>query len=179
VTSLLVQLHQPAGRFRLNQDLNAHSTAAAVSPVEEIDKLARTFIAPLQGVLLLVAYLVVFVSALSILISLYLTIHQRRRDMAIMRSLGATRADIFRLVTCEAAIISGLGVIIGWAIGHGAIGACSPLVLTHYGISLNALQWQPVECVIAVSVWGMGIVAGLLPAMVAYRLPVAETLVRE
>ena len=179
VTSLLVRLHQPGARFRLVQDINAHHMAQAVIPVDEIDKVARTFIAPLQGILLLVAYLVVLVSALSILISLYHSIHQRRRDLAVMRSLGATRTDVFRVVALEAAVLSGLGVCCGWALGHGLTAVGSPMVMTRFGIALNAWHCEPIEGVIALSVWGLGILAGLLPAIIAYRLPVADTLVQE
>ncbi|HEX2949945.1 MAG TPA: FtsX-like permease family protein [Armatimonadota bacterium] len=179
VTSLLVQLHQPGSRFMLTQDINRHEMAMAVSPVEEISNLSATFIAPLQSILLLVAYLVVFVSALSILISLYLTINQRRRDLAILRSLGATRANVFGLITLEAAMLSGIGVVFGWIFGHGMIALCAPAIAAHFGISLFPWQVKSVEFIIMASVWGLGIVAGLLPAFVAYRMPVANTLVRE
>ena len=179
VTSLLVRLHQPGARFRVVQDINAQHLAQAVIPVDEIDKLARTFIAPLQGILLLVAYLVVFVAALSILISLYHSIYQRRRDLAVMRSLGATRADVFQIVTLEAAMLSGLGVCGGWLLGHGLIALAAPMVMTRFGIALHAWHFETIEGVIALSVWVLGILAGLLPAFIAYRLPVAEILFQE
>jgi putative ABC transport system permease protein len=179
VTTLLVRLKQPAMRYQLAQEINLHWPAMAVIPVMEINNLMMRFIAPLQRVLLAVAYLVVLVSALSILISLYLTIHQRRRDMAILRSLGATRLDIFRLITLEAAALAGFGVIAGWAFGHTLLAASAGLVLAQYGIGITAWQIQPVEFTIIASVWALGILAGLLPAIIAYRLPVAETLQRE
>lgn len=179
VTTLLVRMKQPAMRYLLMQEINLHWPAMAVIPVEEIDNLLMRFIAPLQRVLLAVAYLVVLVSALSILISLYLTIHQRRRDMAILRSLGATRLDIFRLITLEAAALTGFGVLAGWGLGHALLAVSAPLALAQYGIGITAWQIQPVEFNIIASVWGLGIVAGLLPAIIAYRLPVAETLQKE
>jgi putative ABC transport system permease protein len=179
VTSLLLKLHQPGYRFQLQQEINTHEIALAASPAEEINKLSATLLAPLQGVLLLVAYLVIIVSALSILISLYLTIFQRRRDLAIFRSLGATRADVFRLITLEAALLSGLGVVAGWLLGHGALAALYPVIITRFGLSISPWQVLPVELAIGVSVWLLGVLAGLLPAVVAYRLPVAETLIRD
>jgi len=179
VTALLVSLNQPGARFGLVQDLNREESALAVVPVDEISKLDATFIAPLRGVLLLIAYLVVLVSSLSILISLYLTIHQRRRDLAVLRSLGATRADVFRLITLEAALLSGLGVIVGWLFAHGLTAALSPAVFARFGVWLHPGQLLPGEVAIAVSVWALGILAGLLPAVTAYRLPVAESLLEE
>jgi len=179
VTALLVHLDSPGERYQFVQELNATLPAMAVIPVNEISKLERTFIAPLQGVLLLVAYLVVLVSSISILISLYLTIHQRRKDIAIIRSLGATRTDVFRLITCEAAMLSGIGVIIGWLFGHGLIAVLGGLISERYGVIVNAWQVHPTETVIVITVWALGILAGMLPAIMAYRLSVADTLVQE
>ena len=179
VTALLVRLTQPGRRFRFIEKVNAQQTAMAVIPVDQVSALAQKLIVPLQQLLISVAYLVVFVAGLSILISLYLTIHQRRRDIAILRSLGATQGDIFRLITLEAAMLAGLGVLAGWLIGHGVVAACVPYTLAHYGIAPHAWQVAPAEFLIAGSVWVLGILAGLLPAAIAYRVPVAETIVQE
>lgn len=179
ITSLLVQLHQPGLRFRLVQDINAHENAMAAVPVDEMQKVSSTFIAPLQSILLLVAYLVILVSALTILISLYLLIHQRRRDIAVIRSLGATQGDVFRLVTLEAALLSGIGILAGWALAHGLAAAIGPAAQMRFGIDLQAWQVQPFEGIIVGSVWVLGILAGLLPASAAYRFPVADILVQE
>lgn len=179
VTALLVRLKQPTRRFTFVDEINKTQPAMAAVPVDEIRLLDHTLIAPLQRMLLLVSYMVVFVSALSILISLYLTIHQRRRDIAILRSLGATQGDIFRLITLEAAILAGLGVIVGSLIGHSLIAISAPTISEQYGVLLQAWRLQGMEIGIAVSVWLLGILAGLLPAIMAYRLPVADTLTRE
>jgi len=108
-----------------------------------------------------------------------LTIHQGRRDIAITRALGATRADVFRQITVEAAALAGLGVICGWVLGHGLIALSASHVMSKFGIYPNAWQVHPVEVGIAASVWALGILAGLLPAAIAYRLPVADTLAKE
>jgi putative ABC transport system permease protein len=110
---------------------------------------------------------------------LYLTIHQRRRDLAISRALGATRADIFLLITVEAAALAGLGVICGFFLGHGMVAAAAPFALDKLGIYPNAWLVQPLELKVAISVWAIGIMAGLLPAAIAYRLPVVDTLTKE
>ena len=179
ITTLLVRLHHPGLRFRYVQNINLHENALAVIPVDEINKLMTTLLAPMQGALLIVAYLVVLVAALFILVTLYLTIHQRRRDISILRSLGATQANVFYLITVEAALLAGLGVLVGWLLGHGAMEALSPLCLSRFGIALSAWQVQPAEFEISLSVWVLGIIAGLFPAMVAYRMSVMDTLIGE
>ncbi len=179
ITTLLVRFNQPGRRFQFIQDINLHDNAMAVNPVDEINRLSTTLLSPMNVVLQVVAFLVVFVAVLFILVTLYLTIYQRRRDLSILRSLGATQFNIFTLITLEAALLSGLGVIVGWLLGHVALGALSPLLLEWYGVALTAWQVQPVEFAIAGIVWILGICAGLLPAIMAYRLPVADTLVNE
>lgn len=179
ITTLLVRLHLPGRRFQMVREINQHETAMAVIPVDEINRVLMTFLGPLQREQLAIAYLVVLVSALSILVSLYLTIYQRRRDIAILRSLGATQSNIFSLITLEAACLAGFGVLLGWLGGHGGMALLSPLCLDRFGIGINAWQIQPAELVIAASVWVLGILAGLVPAATAYRLPVAETMARE
>jgi putative ABC transport system permease protein len=179
LTSVLVRLSQPGRRFMMVRHINEHGAAMAAVPVDQISRLVGVFIAPLQGMLLLVAYLVVVVAALSILIGLYLTIHQRRRDIAILRAVGATRLDVFRMITVEAATIAGFGVVFGWLCGHGLVAALSPLLATRFGIVADPWQLQPLELGLGISVWLLGILAGLLPAAMAYRLPVAEALTAE
>jgi len=179
VSAVLVQLHHPAAKYFMIQQINAYENAMAADPTKQIQLVSQTFIDPLQKILLLVAYLVVLVSTLSILISLYLTISQRKRDVAIMRSLGATRADIFYLITMEAAALAGIGVIAGWLLGHGLLALFSSTIAAQFGIIISAWHIQSLEIRIACSVWILGILAGLLPAAMAYRLSVADTLVRE
>lgn len=179
ITLLLVRLHQPGYRFRLAEALNAEGAAQAVIPVDEINRLEMTFIRPLQNVLLVVAYLVVIVAALSILISLYLSIHQRQRDIAVLRSLGATQGDVFRLITVEAVLLSGLGVLFGWLLGRGVLSLGSPWCQAQFGLTLADWSVRPAELIIMGSVWALGILAGLLPALIAYRMPVAEILTKE
>ena len=87
--------------------------------------------------------------------------------------------DVFRLITLEAAALAGFGVVAGWIIGHALLAAISPMVLYRFGIGLSAWKFEPVEFGIIASVWILGVLAGLLPAAVAYRLPVAETMQRE
>ena len=179
VTSVLVRLKQAGRRFGMVQEINSRESAMAAVPVDQISRLVAVFIAPLQGVLLLVAYLVIVVASLTILIGLYLTIHQRRRDIAVLRAIGATRLDVFRMITVEAATIAGLGVVCGWLCGHGLVAALSPLLATRFGVAPSAWQVNPLELAIGASVWVLGILAGILPAAVAYRLPVADALSAE
>ena len=67
-------------------------------------------------VLELVAYLVVAVAAGSLLGSLYNTMNERRREFAILRALGASKATVFSVIVAEAATIAGLGALLGYLV---------------------------------------------------------------
>lgn len=70
LTALLVQLNQPARRYAMVQEINRHEQALAIIPADEINTIISRFVAPLQGLLLGIACLVILVAALTILITL-------------------------------------------------------------------------------------------------------------
>jgi hypothetical protein len=72
-----------------------------------------------------------------------------------------------------------VGVVAGWLLGHGLVVFAAPAISERFGFTLTGWMVQPVELTIVCSVWVLGICAGLLPAVMAYRMPVADTLVRE
>lgn len=95
------------------------------------------------------------------------------------RALGATRVDVFRLIAVEAAALTGLGVVGGLLLGHMLVAAAAPLAMAKLGLATNPWLLTPWELPVAAMVWVIGLLAGLLPAAIAYRLPAVETLTTE
>ena len=133
-------------------------------------------VAWIEKVLVLVAWLVAVVAAATILTTLYGSLSERRRDLAILRALGAHRRTIFGLLLLEAATLSVLGVL--GALGvHGVIHAIAGGVIrTQTGMVLDPLAAGPALIGIAALVVLLGVVAGLAPAVKAYRADVASNL---
>jgi len=176
VTAVLVRLKMPGARFGFKDEANTELNAMTAIPAQEVAKLYRQFLAPLQTVLLAVGFLVVVISGLSIMIGLYLSIIQRKRDMAIMRALGASAYEILGSVLIEAFWVTLLGIGAGYLIGCG-VSECIGLALTkRYGLTIGVVAVNVKELTAFSAIALVGIVAGIVPAWQAYRTDVARDL---
>lgn len=176
ITAALIKLASPAIRFEFKDTVNRNYNAMAAIPIQEIQKLYEQLLGMAKLVLLAIGYLVVAISSLSILIGLYMAILQRKRDLAIMRALGATRGEIFGAVIIEAFWVTLLGIGAGWLAG-----TLVCVVLNHYLVAQIGFHVPAVtltaDLVAAYSaVILMGLIAGILPAWQAYRTDVARDL---
>jgi len=176
VTAVLVRLKSAARRFAFVDSANAKYNAMAVIPAMQIAKFAAQVLMPSQKILLAIGYLVVLVSALSILVSLYLATAQRSRDLAIMRGLGASASEVFAIIFLEAFTISLLGVAAGVLLGHAASAALGRSLYLSTGIAANPLSFSASEILACSVVFTAGLAAGLLPAWQAYRTEVVQGL---
>lgn len=176
VSSVLVQLHSPADRFTYKHEAAKKFNANVAVPIDEIAKLFNTFLDTLKTILLAVGYLVVVISAISIMIGLYLSIIQRRRDIAIMRALGASAVEIVMFVIIEAMVVTLLGIASGIFIGKGLTYVLGLGLAAQYGLVITSLSITPEEIRAYATVALVGLVAGILPAWQAYDRDIATDL---
>jgi len=127
-------------------------------------------------VLALVAYLVALVAAGSVLASIYNSMSARRRDLAILRALGAKRRTIFGAVVAESACIGALGSLVGFAIYFTLLTVVAGIVRDQTGVVLAIWAFHPVLILCPVGMTVLCAVGGMVPAFKAYRTPVADTL---
>jgi putative ABC transport system permease protein len=100
----------------------------------------------------------------------------RRRDIAVMRSLGARRSTVLSVILLESILLSLGGGAAGWLLGHGLIAAAGPWVLKHTGFAMGALQFSPWELGLVPGLVMLATLVGYLPALAAYRTDVAKAL---
>jgi putative ABC transport system permease protein len=176
VTAVLVQLRTPAMRLWMIDQIRNETESMAAAPLMEILKLTEQILRPMQRTLMAVAWLVVVVSALTILTTLYQSAERRRRDLAIMRALGAHPWESFALVLLEAVFITTLGIALGWLLGHGGVALGAGLLQRETGLAVAPWVTSREELRAFGVVLASGVVAGLLPALLAYRRPPASDL---
>ena len=123
----------------------------------------------------LLAWAVVIVSGLGILVGLYNTIHGRRREIAILRALGARARHVFVVIVLEALLLVLAGGILGLVLGHFALAAAAPELLREYAIRADIAPGLRDVAVLG-ALLGLGLLAGLLPALRGLRTPVARNL---
>lgn len=145
-------------------------------PIAQIVAQLFNKIAWVDRVLALVAYLVACVATASILVSIYNSMKERRRDIAILRALGARRRTLFSAIVLEAATIAAIGMIIAFAVHVAILSAVAAVVRSQTGVVLDPLAphwvmlWAPLGMI------SLAALAGMVPAWKAYRTPVAENL---
>ena len=177
VTAVLVALQSPSLRFQFVENINDTFNAMATIPINQIASLYANVLGTAKSVLLAVGYLVVVISAISILIGLYLSILQRKRDLAIMRALGASAFEIVGSVLIEAFLVTLLGVAAGWLLGNFVCWGIGRYLILRYGLSISVFGMLTVEQIAAFSTVALvGIIAGILPAWQAYRTDIARDL---
>ena len=177
VSAVLLQLRAPTAGFMLDTMINKQGNKMTFAyPVGAI--IAELFgkIAWFDQVLTLVAYLVALVAAGSVLASIYNSMSARRRDLAILRALGAKRRTIFGAVLAEAACIGALGAVIGFAVYFGLFAGVANIVRAQTGVVLDLAAKHPVLWICPLAMIGLCALGGVVPALKAYRTPVAETL---
>jgi putative ABC transport system permease protein len=127
-------------------------------------------------VLALVSYLVALVATASILASIYNSMNERRREIAILRALGAHRRIIFSAILLEAAAISALGMVVGFLVYSGIMSGAAKIIRAQTGIVLDPFAFNAVMLWAPAALIGLGALAGIVPAMKAYRTDVATYL---
>jgi putative ABC transport system permease protein len=130
-------------------------------------------------VLALVAWLVALVASASVLASIYNSMSARRRDIAILRALGARRGTVFAAIVLEASAVAALGSLGGFVVHVGLLAGAGSIVRAQTGVMIEPFQpgwvwvWAPAALV------GLAALAGVVPAYKAYGVDVASSLAPE
>jgi len=178
ITAVLVCIRpNPPGRADVVAKLiNMGSEAQAVVPMRVIAELFDSIVGKVEWVLVGMAILTVIVAGISIMVSIYNSMNDRRHEIAIMRALGARRVTVMVIILAESIMLSLIGGAFGLIVGHGAIGACSSLIVKWTGVSVGLLQFQTMELILIPGLILLASAVGYLPALSAYRTDVARAL---
>jgi putative ABC transport system permease protein len=175
VTAAFVGLKSKLAAFKLQRAINEYRAEplSAILPGAALQELWG-LVGTAETALSAVSAMVVVTALLGMITMILTTLSERRREMAILRSVGARPATILGLMTAEAGVLTAAGVLLGLVLLYVVLFALQPYVDRTYGLRLSA-AWPKV------SEWGMlagvvlgGVLAGLLPAVRAYRMSVAD-----
>jgi putative ABC transport system permease protein len=177
LSAVLIQLRAPTAGLMLNNQINASGGKLTFAyPIGSIVAELFNKISWVDRVLTLIAWLVAAVAAGSVLVSIYNSMSARARDIAILRALGARRRTVFGAVVGEAAAIGLLGSAAGFAVFAGLAAFVASIIRAQTGVVLEPLQWNPVFWWGPAAFTGLAMLGGLVPAIKAYRVAVAETI---
>ena len=177
LSAVLIQLRAPTAGLMLDLMINKQGNKLTFAyPIGAIVADLFNKISWFDQVLTLLAWLVAVVAAGSVLVSIYNSMSARQRDIAILRALGARRRTIFGAVVGEAAAIGGLGSVAGFAVFAALATIVAGIIQAQTGVVLDPLKWNPVFWWGPAVFVGLCVLGGIVPALKAYRVPVAETI---
>lgn len=179
VSAVLVKFRagSPAAGFQLDMLYNRQGKRLTFAwPIGLIVAELFDKISWFDRVLELVAGLVALVASAFVFASLYSSMNERRRDLAILRALGARRMTVFWATLLEAAAMATLGMAFAFVVHAAILTAVSTVLRAQTGVVLDPFVLHPVMLWAPASLIGLGALAGIVPALKAYRTPVAENL---
>jgi putative ABC transport system permease protein len=175
VTAVLVGLDNRAAVFALQRAVNDHREEAlmAVLPGVALDELWQ-LVAVAERYARLVSMMVVAVGLTGLVAVILAGLNERRRELAILRSVGAHPRDVFALLAIEGGALAVLGAALGALLAFALLLVLAPWLQAHYGLTLHggapsAAEWRLLAGIVAV-----GALAGLLPGWRAYRFSLAD-----
>ncbi len=168
-SAILVRLETPGMRLWMTDEIRTSSEGIAAVPINEMLRFQRGVIGPVQRSLLAIAGAVVVVACLTVLTTLHQAAERRRRDIAILRSLGAVRSEVAALVFLEGLLLTGGGLALGLLVGHGGLALAAGPIRDATGLVLQPWRVPEAELVAVGAMALCGAVASLLPAIACYR----------
>ncbi len=177
VTAIFLGLKRRGTILTTRREINTNrgEPLMAIIPSQALAELwSVTAIA--ERALLAVSIFVIAVGVVSILTSILTSLNERRREMSILRAVGARPGHIFALLVLEAGLVGFLGAALGILLIHVLLAVVGPLVSAHYGISLIGTGPRLTDLYTLLAVTGAALLAGAIPAWMAFRRSLADGL---
>jgi putative ABC transport system permease protein len=177
VTALLVGLKQRTAVLSVQRRIAEYEAEPlmAVLPGVALDEL-WTLVGAGERALLLTSALVAVVGGLGLVAVILAGLDQRRRELAILRAVGAGPRTIAALLALEGALVTFTGVLLGVLATALGLTAAAPWALAHYGVVLHPLRLGAPETLWVALLLAGGLLASLVPGWRAYRIALADGL---
>lgn len=155
--------------------LRADPALTVADPVQEIGKLFN-IVDNIDQIFLAMAAVVMISSGIAIMLALYNSMEQRRRQIAVLRVLGCSRKRIFGLVVTESAILGLAGAIVGLVLAWLGARAVAEIMNMRLGLVIDAGLPVRASAIVWLATIALAALVGLVPAFRAYRTPVVQNL---
>ncbi len=175
ITAMFIKFRSPMGMVSLPRKVNEQTSMQAAVPAIEVNRLFG-----LMGIgvdaLRSIALAIMLIAGISVFISLYNSLKERQYEMALMRSMGASRYTLFVMVMLESLLLSVAGFVVGIVLGRLGMWLMANMVRDSFHYDLTVLKFMPEEGVLLVVTLLVGFLAALLPARQAFNTNISKTL---
>ena len=178
VTSALIQFRNPMGLMTLPRQINENTSMQAALPSIEINRLFSLLgvgIETLQGL----ALIIIVIAGASVFISLYNSLKERKYEMALMLSMGATRTKLFFMLLLEGLMLAVIGYTVGISLSRIGLLIFSKAAEQDFHYSLKEFNLLPEEIYLFIIALAIGVLAAALPSLGIYKLNISRTLAEE
>ncbi|MFT6133847.1 MAG: putative ABC transport system permease protein [Cyclobacteriaceae bacterium] len=175
ITALLVKFASPMGLIQLPRFINSSTSMQAALPAYEISKLFSLLGIGID-ILYYIAYLLVGVAGLSLWITMTNALKERHYELALMRTYGATKSQIFISVIQESLMLGAAGFIAGYSLGQLGLAIINPSLVSEYGFAVKLITFDSFDLTLSVAVFSICFISALTPAIRASRKDISATL---
>lgn len=177
ITAFMVGMRSKVMTFTMQRAINEYRLEPLIAIIPGV---ALSQLWQLVGIadtaLMVVAAFVVLAGLLGMLTAILTSLNERRREMAILRSVGARARHVFALLVLEAGLLAAAGVGLGVALTYGLIAAARPLLADRYGIFVQITGLNGYDLALLGAIVAAALLMGLLPAWRAYRNTLSDGL---
>ena len=178
ITAMLIKFNSPMNVIQFPRYINENTNLQSAVPSYEISRLFKLFGFGIETINLL-AYLIIVVSGISIFITLFNSMKERKYDMALIRTLGGSRLQLSSMLVYEAIVLTISGFILGIILSRLGLVFISSLMESSFNYSLNSYGILNDEFwLLAISIL-IGLMACLIPSIQVYKMDISKTLSNE
>lgn len=177
ITAFLVGTKNRFETLRLQREMNEDRSdpLTAIIPGVALAQLWQT-VGNAETAMRIVAIFTLLVGLIGMCVALYASLESRRREMAILRAVGAGPRTIVALLVAESAVLATAGAALGVALVYALIAAASGPLEARYGLALALRPLGQIEWLFLALVVSAGTLVGVIPAWKAYRSSLADGL---
>jgi putative ABC transport system permease protein len=178
ITAALIGVESPLQTFALQRAINqyAQEPLLAILPGVALQELWG-IVGIAETALLAVSAMVVVTALIGMMATIFSSLNERRREMAIFRAMGARPGTILGLLVLEAMMTAAIGAILGVCLLYAGLVIAQPMLDAAFGL------WLPIEAPSVYELWvvlgviAAGAIVSVVPAVRAYRLSLADGMI--
>ncbi|WII73956.1 ABC transporter permease [Bdellovibrio sp. 22V] len=177
ITSFFIGTKSRIETLKLQRDINTYKEEPllAIIPGVTLSELWQN-LSYVENVLRIISWMVVVVGFMAMLIALTTTLNERRREMAILRAVGAKSGQIVGLLVFESAVLTGAGILLGIFLSWALALILRPWIEMEFGLYLQGPLFTSRELIYVLVTFVGGTIIGLIPALRAQKLALKDGL---
>ncbi|MEL6632557.1 MAG: ABC transporter permease [Bacteroidota bacterium] len=175
ITAMLLKWKSPMGMMMLPRMVDKETSMKAALPAIEVSRLTELFSVG-RTTIEMIALAIILISGISVFVSIYSSLKDRKYELALMRTMGASREQLLILVLLEGIILGALGYVCGIMVSRIGVGVLSFYFEEAYHYPLTQMIVSIEELWLLLAIMVIGVLAALIPGIRAFSLNISQTL---